>query len=112
MGLLEFAESSSAARRTIYMQMTAGFLQKLNRPGAWLLDTTHTMQSIMKGRIYVSEELQFAVLSNRRLTSLAEQTFLTDCKRSLNNIGNQVESLAWACIEHSRCALLLAIAWH
>ena len=100
------------------LAMSDGFtkeqLRKLCVPGAWLLDTVHTLVQAMHGRIHPS--CQYVPVANGTLCELFNCCFPSVARvgngASLNNRGNQVEALAWLVMEMDRMDLLLAMAFH
>ena len=102
----------------MHYQLPAKLLQVVNRPGAWLLDTVYTMQLILFGELPEKRlpRLQYDVISNRLLRSLADRIFPSEPEggliRSANNVGNSVESHVWLLLELDRCDMILALAWH
>ena len=100
------------------LAMTDGFtkehLRKVCVPGAWLLDTVHTLVQAMHGRI--QPNCQYVAVSNEALCELFNCCFPSVARAgmgaSLNNRGNQVEALAWLVMEMDRMDLLLAMAFH
>ena len=96
-------------------KISAKCLKELNRPGAWLLDAVYTMQGILAGE-YTSKRLnrmKYDVCSNVKLAALANKVFQAPTSpHSLNNVGNNVEHLAWQLLEADRCDILIAVVWH
>ena len=113
--LAHMAAIAPAIRMTMNQQFTANQLRVLTRPGAYLLDTTFTMILILKQKISAKRlpNLKYEVVSNRALAAVAREVFpAADSPRSLNYIGNSVESMAWLLLEADRCDMILAVAYH
>ena len=111
----DLAQKAEAVRLTMNMQIPAGLLMRLTRPGAWLLDTVFTMLLILAKEVPCKRlpDLQYDVVPNKKLAALADRVFPPATEpRSLNNIGNSVEHLAWLLLEADRCDIILALAWH
>ena len=93
---------------------TVGSLRKTCVPGAWLLDTVHTLVNAMHGR--VQSYCQYMPVSNAALGELFNCCFPSQARdgtgASQNNRGNQIEALAWLVMEMNRMDLLLAMAFH
>ena len=94
--------------------ITKELLKKLCVPGAWLLDTVHTLVNAMHGRIQPT--CQYKAVSNAALGELFAYCFpdmaMAQTGASQNNRGNQIEALAWLVMEMDRTDLLLAMAFH
>ena len=91
------------------------WLRVVNRPGAYLLDTMYTMLLILSGHIKDKRRatLKYEVVPNPTLRAVAMEVFPAGASsRSLNYIGNSVESLAWLLLEADRCDMVLALAFH
>lgn len=97
-------------------------LKDLSRPGAWLLDVTYTMVTVLYGEKAPKKTRSgYRVVSNEQLRWLMDvcdvpATLEMDQDASYrtnkSHRGNVAECLAWCALEADQPQLVLAMAWH
>ena len=92
---------------------TDASLRPLSRPGAWLLDYCHTLFCMVEHK--TRDTVQYVPVANTSHREVLHACFPAlaedPTNSSLNNRGNQMETLAWLMLEADRTDLLLALAY-
>ena len=120
--LQDWNSASRAVSDTLRWKVDAATLQVINRPGAWLLDCIHTQQVALQSARPL--HVHYLVTVNKHLKGLMQRLrertpvgTITSWRgsgygASCNNVGNQLEYLAWLALENDKPERILALAWH